>query len=196
MASIEKIQTYATPFKRHLAFLDLNNDGFVYLGESIRGCLSLGLNLPVSLAMAMGIQVIYGNVGSPLLGPLRGIEIGNVNSERYMLQRLTVVDEKEGTLTRSQLLDTIKKRKYIDQVHVFGIWAIAADREGRLSSHDLKLCQQGLLFPEVAKRRRDRRDILSFPRGGPISVSGHSWMVEKMFGVQVYRDTKRHEREE
>jgi hypothetical protein len=25
-------------------------------------------------------------------------------------------------------------------------------------------------------------------RGGPISVSGHSWLVGKMFGVQVYQE--------
>ena len=190
MASIQTIQTYHTPFKRHLAFFDRNNDGFIYLGESIRGCLSLGLNFPASLAMAMGMQVMYGNVGSPLYGPLRGIEIRNVRNERYMLQRLTVVDDHKGTLTRGQLLDTTRKRKFIDQAHVYGIWALAANQDGQLSSHDLKLCREGLLLPEIEKRRRDQSDVLPFSRGGPISVSSHAWMVERMFGVRVYQNIK------
>jgi Caleosin related protein len=195
MASIEKIQSYSTPFKRHLAFLDRNNDGLIYLGESIRGCLSLGLNFPVSLVMAMSIQTIYGNVGSPLYGPLRGIEIQKVTNERYMLQRLTVVDEHKGTLTRGQILDTTRKRKYIDQVHVYGIWALAANQQGLLSCHDLKLCQTGLLLPELEKRRRDRSDVIPLSRGGPISVAGHAWMVKRLFGVRVYQDTEKEEKE-
>ena len=196
MASNQKIQPYQTPFKRHLAFFDLNNDGFIYLGDSLRGCLSLGLNFPVSLAMAMGMQVVYGNVGSPLYGPLRGIEIRNVRNERYMLQRLTIVDDHKGTLTRSQLLDTTKKRKFIDQAHIYGIWALAANKEGQLSSRDIKLCQEGFLLPEIEKRRRHRRDVLPFSRGGPISVSGHAWLVEKAFGIRVYQDIKTDDKEE
>lgn len=196
MASIEAIQSYRTPFKRHLAFFDRNNDGYIYLGESIRGCLSLGLNLPVSLAMAMGMQVVYGNVGSPLYGPLRCIEIREVSNERYMLQRLTVVDQHKGTLTRSQLLDTTRKRKFIDRAHVYGIWALAANQDEQLSSHDLKLCQQGLLLPEIEKRRKDRSNVLSFTRGGPISVAGHAWLVERLYGVRVYQDIQKDDKEE
>ena len=189
MASLETIRSYPTPFKRHLAFLDRDNDGFIYLGESIRACLSVGLNFPVSLVAAMGIQTTYGNVGSPLRGPLRGIEIRKVEKDRYMLQRITVVDEHKGSLTRSQLLDTTRKRSYLDQAHVLGIWALAANKEGQLSCHDLKLCQEGFLLPEIEKRRKDRRDVLAFSRGGPISVSGHAWMVERMFGVCVYQES-------
>jgi Caleosin related protein len=190
------IQSYPTPFKRHLAFFDRNNDGFIYLGESIRGCLSLGLNLPISLGMAMGMQLVYGNVGSPLLGPLRGIEIRSVRNERYMLQRLTVVDEHKGTLTRDQLLDTTRKRKLIDRAHVLGVWALAANQDGQLSSHDLKLCQQGLLLPEIEKRREDRTDVLPFSRGGPISVSGHAWLVERVYGVRVYQNVRRDDKDD
>ncbi len=190
MASFPPTQTYTTPFKRHLAFFDRNNDGFIYLADSIRGWLSLGLNFPISLSMAMGMQVVYGNVGSPLYGPLRAIEIRNVRNERYMLQRLIVADDQKGTLTRSQLLATTKKRPFIDQAHVFGVWAIAANREGQLSSHDLKLCQKGLLLPEIERRRRDRSDVLPFSRGGPISVSGHAWAIEKMFGIRVYQESR------
>lgn len=195
MASTQPVPSYPTPFKRHLAFFDRSNDGFIYLGDSIRGWLSLGLNLPVSLSMAMGMQVVYGNVGSLFYGPFRSIEIRNVRNERYMLQRLTVVDDHKGTLTRSQLLDTVKKRSYIDQIHVYGLWAIAANQEGQLSSHDLKLCQEGRLLPDIEKRRRDRRDVLPFLRGGPISVSGHAWAAERMFGVHVYQEAKPNDQE-
>lgn len=188
---MQTIQSYPTPFKRHLAFFDRDNDGFIYLGESVRGWLSLGLNFPVSVVMAMGMQVMYGNVGPPLYGPLRGIEIKNVRNERYMLQRLTVIDGQKGILTRDQLLDTTRKRKYTDQAHVFGIWALAANQCGHLTSHDLKLCQEGLLLPEIEKRRRDRMDVLPFSRGGPMSVAGHAWFVERMFGVRVYQASKK-----
>lgn len=191
MASIDTIRSYPTPFKRHLAFFDRNNDGFIYLGESLRGYLCLGLNFPVSCVMAMGTQVLYGNVGSPLYGPFRGIEIRKVQNERYMLQRLTIIDDPKGHLTRAQLLDTTQKRKYIDRAHVFGIWAVAANKEGQLSVHDLKLCREGLLLPEVEKRRQSRNDILSFTRGGPISVGGHSWLVYRLFGVRVYQEDTR-----
>ena len=191
MALTQPVPSYPTPFKRHLAFFDHDHDGFIYLGDAIRGWLSLGLNFPVSLSMAMSMQVVYGNVGSPFYGPFRGIEIRNVQNERHMLQRLPVLDDHKGTLTRSQLLNTTKKRPYIDQIHVYGLWAIAANQEGQLASHDLKICQDGHLLPEIEKRRGDRSDILPFLRGGPISVSGHAWAAERMFGVHVYQEPKR-----
>jgi hypothetical protein len=190
---------YNTPFKRHLAFFDLDNDGTIYIGESLRACLSLGLNFPASLVMASGMQMIYGNTRPIFFGPFNGIDISKVprNKERYMLddiEQLTMRrDDDHRGLTCQELVSAarIPGRGLMDQMHVLGIWAIAADKEGRLNLEDMRLARQGCLMNEIMKRRKDRSDVLPFLRGGPIGIGGHSWFCEKTFGVRVYQEYQR-----
>lgn len=193
---------YNTPFKRHLAFFDLDNDGTIYVSESLRGCLSLGLNFPASLLMASGMQMLYGNTRPFFFGPFRGIDIAKVpaSKERYMLEdveQLTMrrSDDERG-LTRQELVSAarVPGRGLMDQMHVLGIWALAADKEGGVSLADIRLAKQGYLMSEIVKRRKDRSDVLPVLRGGPIGVGGHSWFCEKMFGVRVYQSYQKMEK--
>jgi hypothetical protein len=46
---------------------------------------------------------------------------------------------------------------------------------------------------EIERRRKDRSQVLPLWRGGPISVSGHSWFVGKLFGVEVYREGEKND---
>ncbi|RMZ75724.1 hypothetical protein DV738_g5354, partial [Chaetothyriales sp. CBS 135597] len=109
---------YPTPFKRHLSFFDLNDDGIIFISESLRGYLSLGLNLPVSLLLASGMQLAYGNTRPFFFGPFRGIDIARIpaRTERYMLDDIEQLSmrsrDDETGLTRQELdVSVSKKRK-------------------------------------------------------------------------------------
>ena len=184
------MQTYPTPFKTHLSFfLPSSTASLIHFTDSLRGWLSLGLNLPVSLVAATGMQIMYGNTGSILLGPLRSIDIMKVRNERYMLEDLPISEHKGCDLSRQELMEAVKARRLMDQVHVWGLWAIAARGNGRVDAGDLRRVQQGRVLWELRERRRvGRKDVLPFLRGGPGSVGGHSWAVERLFGVEVYKE--------
>ena len=74
-------------------------------------------------------------------------------------------------------------------VEAAGLWALAADvKSGLLHGGDVELFTKGDVLKEVAERRRNSREqVLPLLRGGPISVAGHSWVVGKVFGVEVYK---------
>ena len=75
-----------------------------------------------------------------------------------------------------------------------GVWALAADvKTGRIEGEDIVAFQKGTLLKEIERRRKDRSQVLPLWRGGPISVSGHSWFVGKLFGVEVYREGEKND---
>ena len=76
------------------------------------------------------------------------------------------------------------------QTEALGLWSLAADvKTSRISGADVVAFQRGDLFEGlVARRRRSREQVLPLWRGGPVSVVGHSWVVGRVFGVEVYRD--------
>lgn len=191
MYAEEALRRYSTPFQRHLSFYDRDNDGFVYFGESLRGNLSIGLDFPVAVVMALGIHSIYGNTGTALLGPLRGIEISRVRARRNMLEKVQLEDVPRNGMGRKTLVAAAYPVGLLDQMHVNGLWALAANRAGTVSSEDIELYQKGICFFELEKRRKNNRDhVLPLYRGGPISVAGHSYFVDKMFGVKVYQKSE------
>lgn len=99
------------------------------------------------------------------------------------------MDEKKE-YTRSEIVSLARQEKgMFGAVDALGLWSLAADvRTGLLKGEDVVGFQEGKVFERIERRRKDRSQVLPLWRGGPISVSGHSWVVGKMFGVQVYQD--------
>lgn len=76
----------------------------------------------------------------------------------------------------------------IDQGHIIGFWSMAANtRTHTVSRDDVERFQQGEWETAVTERRRMSDEILPLWRGGPIWVGGHSWAVDKLLGVKVYK---------
>lgn len=74
------------------------------------------------------------------------------------------------------------------QADAIGVWSLAADvNTGRIEGEDVVAFQKGTLLKKIEERRKDRSQVLPLWRGGPISVSGHSWVVGRMLGVEVYQ---------
>lgn len=190
----EALNKYRTPFQRHLSFFDRDNDGFIYFGESLRGNLAIGLDFPVAVGMALGYHAMYGNTRPFFFGPFNGIEIAKVQSQRNMLEQVKLDEVPARGMGRKSLLAASYPNSFIEKTHVWGLWAFAASREGYISAHDIELYQQGVMLFELEKRRKDNRDhVLPLYRGGPISVAGHSWFVDKLFGVKVYQQNTKKE---
>lgn len=190
MLSPSNWRAYDTPFKRHLSFWDLNNDGFIYFGETLRGNLALGLDFPVAFIGAIGIQTMYGNTHPFFFGPFNGIEIARVprSSERNMLESIDASRLPGKGLDRTTFIQMSRANGLVDWMHVYGLWALAANRQsGLIGPSDVRSFQKGTMLYDLEKRRKDRSDVLPLTRGGPISVAGHSWFVGKLFGVEVYR---------
>lgn len=182
------LQRYSKPFHRHLSFFDRNHDGFIYFADSLRGNLAIGLDFPVAVGMAIGYHAIYGNVRPFYFGPFNPIEISKVRAQRDMLERVNLDDIPARGMGRKTLLAASAPTSQLDKLHVNGLWAFAADRHGMISPPDVERYQKGIMLYELERRRKDNRDhVLPLHRGGPISVSGHSWFVEKLFGVKVYQ---------
>ena len=180
----------STPFQRHLSFYDLDRNGVIYLSESLRANLSLGREFPVALVSAIGLQIYYGNTRPFVFGPLNGIDISRIShdQERTMLQNMDFTYRTVGSgFGRKALVEGSGAATFIDKLHVTGLWALAANADGLVSVRDVRKCQDGSILWEIQRRRMNRADVLPLVRGGPISVSGHSYFVEKLFGVKVYQ---------
>jgi hypothetical protein len=190
MSSIRQRSDGTSAFKRHLSFYDLDRNGVIYLSESLRANLSLGLDFPIALISAIGLQIYYGNTRPFIFGPLNGIDISRIShvQERTMLENMDFTYRVVGSgFDRQALVEGSGAQSLIDKLHVTGLWALAANADGLVSMRDVRRCQDGSILWEIQKRRMDRSDVLPLYRGGPISVSGHSWFVDKLFGVQVYQ---------
>jgi len=156
-------QRYSSVFKNHISFFDLNRDGLISHYESFRNMLSLGLNFPFAVAMTTGLHILYGNAG--LFG-LGGIAVQDITQERTQLQGLRIMEKAH---TRSELIDLVRDKGWMDHIHVMGLWGLAADKQGRVSARDITLFQRGELLPELQRRRRLRQNAVPFSRGGPFS---------------------------
>lgn len=186
--SDEALRKYSTPFQRHLSFFDRDQDGVIYFGESLRGNLAIGIDFPVALGMAISYHLVYGNMSPIFFGPFNPIDISKVQARRNMLEQVRLDEVSARGMGRKTLVAASYPAGLLDRVHVNGLWALAANRAGEISSHDIGLYQKGIMFYELEQRRKDNRDhVLPLYRGGPISVAGHSYFVDKMFGVKVYQ---------
>lgn len=187
----EALQRYPTPFQRHLSFFDRDNDGLIHFGESLRGNLAIGLDFPVAVGMAVGYHMVYGNTRPFFFGPFNAIEISRVTAQRNMLDHVKLEDVPIRGMGRKTLLAASYPEGYLDKMHVNGLWAFAATHKGYISAEDINLYQQGVMLYELERRRKDNRDhVLPLYRGGPLWVAGHSYFVDKFFGVKVYQSNE------
>jgi hypothetical protein len=160
--------------------------------SSLRAALALGLDFPVACILSIGLRVMYG--AFPYISP---IDIPSIRSDstRTQLEDVPVV---QTYFTRSELVDLYRGssigkqrgliRRAIDMGHVISFWAMAADSKTHLvDANTLERFQRGTWADEVVQRRCRRVDVLPLWRGGPISVAGHSWFVDKLFGIKVYK---------
>lgn len=174
------------PFHRLLAFYSNRNphdSQTIRLQDSIRGNLSLGLDFPVALGVAVGRHLWLKNTGLFSLN----IHVPSVSWKETPLHGVPVDEKKE--YTRSEIVSLARRDKGLfGAADAVGLWSLAADvKTGLLKGEDVVGFQEGKLFERVERRRKDRSQVLPLWRGGPISVAGHSWVVGKMFGVEVYR---------
>lgn len=187
------------PFQRHLGYYATSPSGppprRITLLSALEASLQLGLNFPVSLALAIGMRLYY---SSNLIRPVN-VDALPTRKHRTQLEHMQLgEDNKQQGYSASDLIESYDAAdrqgaqptgldKILDKAHLYGFWAMAADtKTNMLSRGDLKRFQHGDWQEDVVSRRRGRQDVLPFWRGGPIGVGGHSWAVKTFFDVRVY----------
>lgn len=159
--------------------------------DSLRGDLSLGLNFPIAVFLALTRHLVFGNAG-----PLRfNIYVPTVRTSRKLLGGPGAFDIDENKrYTMGELRKVASEGPsggVVAQVDALGFWALAAGKDGRVGGGEVRAFQRGDV-EGVVERRRSRRDVLPFWRGGPLIPAGHSWFVKRLFDVDVYtQDEKR-----
>ena len=145
----------------------------------------MGLDFPAALAIALGRHLYLKNTGWFSLN----IYVPNVTTTRTLLDGVNV--EEKGYYTCSELVHATRENGngVFGVVDAVGLWSLAADvKSGKLRGEDVRGFQEGTLFERLERRRKGTGQILPLWRGGPISAAGHSWVVKKVFGVDVYQD--------
>ena len=185
------MSTPTPPFHRLLSFYSNRNEydsQTIRLRDSLYGNLALGLDFPVALAIAIGRHLFLKNTSFFSLN----IHVPSVSTKNTLLEGVEVEEKKSYSC--SELVSLAGRTGYTGQADAAGLWALAADvKTGRIEGEDVVAFQKGTLLKEIERRRKDRSQVLPLWRGGPISVSGHSWVVGRMFGVQVYQDGEKNE---
>ncbi|KAK5125178.1 hypothetical protein LTR85_000854 [Meristemomyces frigidus] len=176
----------SAPFHRLLAYYSNRSDSpdtqTIRLQDSLRGNLALGLDFPAALGLAIGRHMWLSNTGFFSLN----IHVPSVSVTKTLLDGIAIDEKKE--YTRSEIVAAARPNGVMGQADALGLWALASDvHSGMLKGEDVVGFQQGTLLERMEKRRKDRSQVLPFYRGGPISVVGHSWFVQKLFGVEVYQ---------
>lgn len=191
LAHYRRTLTMTAPFHRLLAYYSNRSDSpdtqTIRLQDSLRGNLALGLDFPVALGLAIGRHMWLRNTGFFSLN----VHVPSVSVTKTLLDGVAIDEKRE--YTRAEIVAAARPNGVISQGDALGLWALASDVEsGLLKGEDVVSFQRGTLLEKIEQRRKDRSQVLPFYRGGPISVAGHSWFVQQLFGVQVYQgDTKR-----
>lgn len=155
------------PFHRLLAFYSNRNpydSHTIRLQDSLRGNLSIGLDFPVALIVAIGRHIYLKNTGWFSLN----IHVPSVSTTTTLLEGIEV-DEKRN-YSRAEIDALAKQNGLTGRLDALGLWSMASDvRTGLLRGADVVRFQRGTLLHELQKRRRDRSQVLPLYRGGPIS---------------------------
>jgi len=180
------------PFHRLLSFYSnlspTPDTQTIRLQDSLRGNLALGLDFPVAFAIAVGRHLFLKNTSFFSLN----IHVPSVPTKATLLDGIAVEEKKSYTC--SELVGLAGRNGWSGQADAVGVWALAADvHTGRIEGEDVVAFERGTLLKEIERRRKDRSQVLPLWRGGPISVSGHSWFVGKLFGVEVYQEGEKNE---
>lgn len=175
------------PFHRLLSFYSNRshspNSQTIRLQDSLTGNLALGLDFPVALGIALGRHLYLKNTGFFSLN----IHVPSVETTKTLLDGIAIDEKKEYSC--SEIMTAAKPNGWQGRLDAMGLWALAADvKTGLLKGEDAVSFQQGTLLEKVEQRRKGTHQILPLRRGGPISAVGHSWVVLRIFGVEVYQD--------
>jgi len=120
------------------------------------------------------------------------IHVPTVSTHKTLLDGINIDEKRE--YTAADLWGLGRQNGWAGALDGVGLWTLAADTTtGTLRGSDVVSFQQGTLLESLEKRRKDRNQVLPLWRGGPISVAGHSWVVGRVFGVEVYRDDVKEE---
>ncbi|KAF2154920.1 hypothetical protein K461DRAFT_266263 [Myriangium duriaei CBS 260.36] len=177
----------SSPFHRLLSFFATRSSPksqTITFLDSLRGDLSLGLNFPVAVFLAVTRHLVFRNTGAFSLT----IHVPTVKTSRVLLGgpgRFDIDENRRYGLR--ELVAATSGGGLVSKFDAVGCWGLIAERDGTVSGRDVRAFQRGEVMEEVVRRRRGRADVLPFWRGGPILVDGHSWMVKKLFDVDVYR---------
>lgn len=182
-------KTY-TAFQRHLKFFSTpTNPPKLTILSGIRAAISLGLNFPIAVLLSLSLRLMY----APFPYILSTIDIEKIPQSKHRTQ-LGNAKLSKSDYTCSELLALLSSEprksfwnKRIDEGHVVGFWTMAANAKTHtVSRSDVERFQMGEWEDSVARRRRERNDVLPLWRGGPIIVALHSLAVRKLLGVSVY----------
>ena len=153
-----------SPFHRLLTFFanrsPIPDAKTITFYDSLRGDLSVGLNFPLALFLAVTRHVIFRNSGF-------SIHVPTVQTSRKLLggPGAFKIDEAK-TYGPLELVGSVNG--LFPKLDAFGCWALAADRQGRISGRDVRLFQNGEIMEKLVERRRTGHDdALPFLRGGP-----------------------------
>ncbi|KAF2023020.1 hypothetical protein EK21DRAFT_81762 [Setomelanomma holmii] len=181
-----------TAFQKHLLFFSTpTQPPRLTFISSLRAATSIGLDFPVALFLSISLRLLY--TPYPYIFSPINIERIPRSKHRTQLSDANLLKSK-SSYTCTDLLHLLRPepgkgfvKHAIDQGHVVGFWAMAADTKShRVSREDVERFQAGEWEGEIVKRRRGRRDVLPLWRGGPIWVGGHSWAVRRVLGARVY----------
>ncbi|OAL51084.1 hypothetical protein IQ07DRAFT_586646 [Pyrenochaeta sp. DS3sAY3a] len=181
-----------TAFQKHLLFFStLATPPRLTFYSALRASIALGLNLPIAVVLSVSLRVLY--VQLPRFwSPVFVDRIPN-SAHRAQLTAAHLPPEK-SEFSCTDLLQLLSQndnegffKRKINEGHIIGFWAMAADaRTHTVAREDVRRFQQGNWEASVVEKRRDRTDVLPVWRGGPIWVEGHSWAVKKLLGIRVY----------
>lgn len=139
-----------SPNKTTITFLD-----------SLRGDLSIGLNFPIALFLALTRHLVFRNSG------YFDIHVPAVQTSRKLLGGPGAFDIDEGReYGVFELVGSVSG--VVPKFDALGVWALAAGPGGRVSGRDVRGFQRGEVMEGLVERRRvGREDVLPFWRGGP-----------------------------
>ena len=170
----------------------------ITLLSALKGGLGIGLDFPVAFTLALGLRCMFSPF--PFLSPGTLSATGSGWRARNQLDNVEL-DKGKDSYTLRDLIGLYNSdpkagrgiiSRQIDKAHIASLWIFGADRQTlTVDKDDVERFRRGDWADSLAKRRRWRmpgdENVLPLWRGGPISATGHSWFVDKLFGVKVYQ---------
>ena len=158
----------SSPFHRQLGFFapqsSPTSQPITFL-DSLRGDLSIGLNFPIALFLALTRHLVFGNTGPYNLN----INVPAVKTSRVLLGGPGQFDIDESNRYGLRELVAVTSGASIStRLDAVGCWGLVARRDGTITGKEVRAYQSGEVMELVAQRRRGRDDVLPFWRGGPI----------------------------
>lgn len=176
-----------TPFQRHLSFYAVPPERTkVTILSAIRGALSLGLNFPFALGIALTYRFYWAQ--NPLYPPnVLAITGGQPTHLQFaqLSQSSYTPDELLKLYTTSEACRS-GWHGMLDRSHIENIARWMVGKDGKITREDVEKFQAGQVLETPSRRRKNRDHVLPFRHGGPLGVAAHSWAVRKIFGVHVY----------